>query len=51
MFRGVPVLRGVTAADVTTNLAEAQMNPRIAHLQTLLASIGVGGWVFYLVKV
>jgi hypothetical protein len=32
VFGGVFVLRRVAAADVTTNLAKAQMNPRIAHL-------------------
>jgi hypothetical protein len=51
VFRGVFVLRRVAAADVTTNLAKAQMNPRIAHLQTLLASIGFWRWVANLVKV
>jgi hypothetical protein len=40
VLRGVSVLRGIAAADVTTNLAQAQMNPRIAHFQTLLASVG-----------
>jgi hypothetical protein len=32
VLRGVPILGGVAAADVATNLAKAQMNPQIAHL-------------------
>jgi hypothetical protein len=48
---GVPVLGGIAAADVAANLAEAQMDPRIAHLQALFASIGVRGWALYLVQV
>jgi hypothetical protein len=48
---GVAVLRGIAAADVAADFAEAQMNPRVAHLQTLLTPMGVGGWVLYLVKV
>jgi hypothetical protein len=51
VFRGVFVLRRVATANVTTNLAEAQMNPSIAHLQTLFASVGLWGWVANLVKV
>jgi hypothetical protein len=48
---GVPVLRGITAADVAADFAKAQMNPRIAHLQALLTPIGLRGWVLYLVQV
>src|SRR6266568_2691418 len=51
VLRGVFVLRGVAAADVTANLAEPQMNPGIPHLQALLTSVGVGRWVLNLVKV
>jgi hypothetical protein len=51
VLRGMPILRGIATTDATTNLAEAQMHPRIAHLQTLLASIGLWGWVVDLVKV
>jgi hypothetical protein len=47
----MPVLRGIAAADVAANFAKAQMDPRIACSQALLASIGVRGWVLYLVKV
>jgi hypothetical protein len=50
MLGGVPVLRGIAAPDMAANFAEAQMNPRIAHLQTLLASIGFRGRVLYLVQ-
>jgi hypothetical protein len=48
---GVLVLRGIAAADVAADLAKAQMNPRIAHLQALLAPIALRGWAFYLVQV
>ncbi len=41
VLRSVFVLRGIAAAHVTTDFAEAQMNPRITHLQTLLTSVGV----------
>ena len=47
----VLVLGRVAAAHVTTNLAEAQMHPRVAHLQALFASLAVRAWVLYLVKV
>jgi len=39
VLRGVPVLRIVTAADVTARSAQAQMHPRIAHLQAFLAAL------------
>ena len=48
---GVPILRGITAADVAADFAKAQMNPRIAHLQALLTPIGLRGWVLYLIQV
>jgi len=51
VLRGVPVLGGVAAANVATSLAEAQLNPRIAHLQALFAIIGAGGWVLNLGEV
>src|SRR5712692_1845597 len=41
VLRSVFVLRGIAAAHVTTDLAEAQMNPRITYLQTLLTSVAV----------
>jgi hypothetical protein len=34
------VLRRVAAAHMPTRQAQAQMHPRIAHLQTLLATLG-----------
>ena len=36
------VLRTVTAPHVTTVKAHAQVNPGIAHLQTLLAALRIG---------
>jgi hypothetical protein len=51
VLAGVPVRRGIAAADVAANLAEAQVDPRIAHLQALFTSIGIRGWVLYLVQV
>jgi hypothetical protein len=48
---GVTILGGIAAADVAANLANAKMNPRIAHLQALLTPIGLRGWVLYLVQV
>jgi hypothetical protein len=48
---GVLVFRGIAAADVAADFAEAQMNPRIAHLQALFAAIGVRGAVLNLVQV
>ena len=38
MTRGVPVRRSVAASDMTARSAEAQMHPRRADLQTLLAA-------------
>jgi hypothetical protein len=51
VFGGVLVFRGIAAADVAANFAEAQMNPRVSRLQALLAPIGVRGAVLYLVEV
>jgi hypothetical protein len=48
---GMPIFGGIAAADVAANLAEAQVDPRIAHLQALFTSIGIRGWVLYLVQV
>jgi hypothetical protein len=47
----VPIFGGIAAADVAADFAEAQMDPRIAHLQALLAPISVRGWVLYLAQV
>jgi hypothetical protein len=38
MLRGVAVLGIVAAADVTALPAQAQVNPRVAHLQAFLAA-------------
>jgi hypothetical protein len=40
MFRGVLILRGITAAHVAARETQAKMNPSIAGLQTLLATVG-----------
>jgi hypothetical protein len=36
---GVTVLRLVTATDVTTDAAKAEMEPFVSHLETLFASV------------
>ncbi len=41
MLRGVFVLGGVAATDMSTAQAQAQMHPTIAHLQTLFAAPGL----------
>src|SRR5215204_1003659 len=38
VFGGVPVRRAVTAADVPARLAEPQVNPTVARLQTVLTT-------------
>ena len=43
MFRGVPVLRGVAAANVTADEALAQVHPGVAGFHALLAALGVAG--------
>jgi hypothetical protein len=40
VFRRVPVLRRVAAADVTARPAEAQVDPLVADLQAVLAAVG-----------
>src|SRR6185503_19487761 len=45
VLRGVLVLRGVAAADVAAVKAAPQMHPRVARLQTFLASLAAGGRV------
>ena len=39
MFGRVCILRGIAAPDVSADEAFAQMNPAIAHLEALLASL------------
>jgi hypothetical protein len=41
VFRRVLVLRGVAAADMAASHAQAQVNPCVAHFQTLFAAAGV----------
>jgi hypothetical protein len=38
MFRGVFVLRGIAATDVTTTQTQAQMHPTVAHLKAFFAA-------------
>ena len=40
VLRRVLVLRRVAATDVTARFAQAQMHPRIAHLQTFFTTLG-----------
>jgi hypothetical protein len=40
VFGRVFVLGGIAAADMPASHAQTQMNPLIAHLQTLLAPVG-----------
>jgi hypothetical protein len=42
MFGGVLVLGRIAAADVTADEALSQVDPRIAHLQALLAAFAAG---------
>jgi len=39
VFGGVLVLRGIAAADVATGETEAEMDPRIANLETFFAAL------------
>jgi hypothetical protein len=48
---GVLVLRIVTATDMSTGEAEAQVHPGITHFQAFLAPIGARRDVTYLVEV
>ena len=40
MLRGMRVLRGITAAYVTADVAHAQVYPAIASLHALFAAVG-----------
>jgi hypothetical protein len=42
VFSGVLVLRGIAATDVAADEAQAQVNPAIVQLQTLLATTRMG---------
>ena len=50
MFGGVLILRIVTATDMSTGEAEAQVYPGISNFQTVLTSIGARCDVLYLIK-
>jgi hypothetical protein len=45
MLGGVPILGIVAAADVSARQTQPQMDPHIAHLETLLTAIRVGLYV------
>jgi hypothetical protein len=47
---GMLVLRFVAAADMATNHANAQVDPRIPHRQAFLAAVAAGGDLSNLVK-
>src|SRR5215210_3478508 len=47
---GMFVLRRVAAADVTAAAAETQVHPGIPHRQALLAAVGAGSDVLYLIN-
>jgi hypothetical protein len=51
VLRSVFVFGRVAAADVATDLAKPQRDPGVTHFQTLLASVAVGSYLAYLVKV
>jgi hypothetical protein len=51
MFGSVLVLGGITATDVAAREAETKMNPRVAGLQTLLATVGFRSNLVDLVQV
>jgi hypothetical protein len=42
MLGGVPVLRVIATTDVPAGSTQAQVHPRVAHLQAFLAAVGVG---------
>jgi hypothetical protein len=44
------ILRVVTAAHMSTGEAEAQVDPGVTDLQAILAAVGTGGDVSYLVE-
>ena len=48
---GVLILRIVTATDMSTREAEAQVYPGISDFQTVLTSIGARRDLLYLIKV
>ncbi len=51
VLRRMLVFRGVAAAHVAADQAHAQVNPSVAHLQALLAAVGVRGNVANLIQV
>jgi hypothetical protein len=51
VFGGVPILGGIAAAHVAADLTEAQVDPRVAHLQTFLTPLRPWFGIFDLVKV
>jgi hypothetical protein len=50
MLGGMLILRIVAAADMTTDETDTQMHPCIPDSQTILAAIGAGCDLSYLVK-
>ena len=50
MFGGVLILGGVTATDMSTNEALAQMYPGVTGFQAFLASVCTGRNLLYLIE-
>jgi hypothetical protein len=51
MLRGVFVLRGVAAANVTATQAQTQMRPSVAHFEAFFATLGLGFYFLNLIEV
>jgi hypothetical protein len=51
MFCRMLVLGRITAADVAAAQAQSQVDPSIAHLETLFAAFGVRLYVLNLIQV
>lgn len=51
VLRRVLVLRRIAATDVTTDTADAEMHPLIAHLQALLTTLRTRGDILNLIQV
>ena len=50
VLRGMPVLRIVTAADMSALEAETQVYPRVTCFQTILTTIRTGRDQVYMIK-
>jgi hypothetical protein len=50
VLRSVLILRRIAAADMAADEANAQVDPLLAHLETLLAAVAAGCDIAYLVN-